>query len=124
MSMIEKVVDYDQQGRITRVQQRDLPPVEEFAELAYRGIEAESRRPELHGAEWLVVTVSASASVDFDRVSDLLAQRLAADLDLWTRTGWKGVTLKMSPGQRVEELARLAEGSAPADVVAGVDDAA
>jgi hypothetical protein len=99
--IIEKTAIRDTQGRIVTVRERTLSPAEELAANAYRKVEAFSRDPvnhHKHGAEFTLSQISAD--VDAERLIDDVLELARADAELWARTGWKQILVRVvaAPG--------------------------
>jgi hypothetical protein len=94
--MIERIVRRDQRGQIIHVLERTLRPTEEAAALLYLQIDAISRGPQPDPTPTLVIDPDAiHHNVDRVALLDLVRDRAAADLELFSRSGWSQFTLRI-----------------------------
>jgi len=87
--ILEKTVERDIRGLITRITELVLKPDEEAAFDAYRELRrkaAEAPSPEA------IITINVS-SANLPRVREAFMARLIADTALWDRTGWRRLTV-------------------------------
>jgi hypothetical protein len=103
--IVEKTAIRNDKGQVVCVHERTLSPAEEVAANAYRDVLAFSRDESKHVAHGVVepiVTVTVNgmpaswfASHGPQAVADEVLRLARADADLWTRTGWKGLRVRV-----------------------------
>jgi hypothetical protein len=101
--LVEKRLERNASGYISRIIERCLTPLEQVAGTTYQEIIVLSLRPDLHGREVLELTIDmrpAPAWCDAAELRDAVAVLAATDHALWKRSGWKRISLKVQPRPR------------------------
>src|SRR5262249_37495195 len=90
--MLEKIVERDANGLITRTIERILTPSEEYGVAAYRQLELKAT-PIPGGRAVITIDVPSPSldSLNLERVHEAFGARLKADTPLGRQTGWDGV---------------------------------
>lgn len=94
--IVEKTVIRNTDGRIATIRERTLSPAEELAANVYAKVLAFSRHASNANLEEPIFTVySLPEWAHADALVAAVLELARVDTDLWSRTGWKGLRVRV-----------------------------
>jgi hypothetical protein len=97
--MVEKIATRNEHGQVVSVLERELTPTEEAAFFAYVKLELFRSQPPPDAAQHLDIVMDPdwihASAVDRELLRALVLRRVAADKELWLRSGWTQLTLEV-----------------------------